>query len=237
MNDAAAIEGGYYGLQALAKESTIFVSPNARPILDKINSSLCVDTTQVFATGFSYGAAFSATLACERPDKFRAVALYAGGGGCSNSKPIAFWSTHGIGDSAVPISSGRAVRDHYVKVNGCQAKTASEPSNGQAHIKTVYSCQAGYPVRILVSRRAGLLLKSGLSSLNSLKVPNVTASSSCYPHLLLFNALLIQLRLLLLNVWSAVEVTMLESYFPIVPPEVFTGGIKGAIIFTMQKGL
>ncbi|CAK4189658.1 unnamed protein product, partial [Aphanomyces euteiches] len=154
MNDAAAIEGGYYGLQALAKESTIFVSPNGLnqgwanaggEDVKLINSSLCVDTTQVFATGFSYGAAFSATLACERPDKFRAVALYAGGGGCSNSKPIAFWSTHGIGDSAVPISSGRAVRDHYVKVNGCQAKTASEPSNGQAHIKTVYSCQAGYP--------------------------------------------------------------------------------------------
>ncbi|CAK4778654.1 unnamed protein product, partial [Aphanomyces euteiches] len=165
MNDAAAIEGGYYGLQAQAKESAIFVSPNGLnqgwgntggedvklidAILEKMENSLCVDTTQVFSTGFSYGAAFSYTLACSRPDKFRGVALYAGGqlGPCDGTpKPVAFWATHGVYDSVVDIAKGRALRDHFIQVNGCQAKNAPEPASGQPHTKTVYSCKAGYPV-------------------------------------------------------------------------------------------
>ncbi|KAG9412157.1 hypothetical protein AC1031_015094 [Aphanomyces cochlioides] len=166
MQDAAAIEGGYYGLQALAKESAIFVAPNGLnkgwgnaggedvllmdAILDKINNNLCVDTTHVFSTGFSYGAGMSYALACARADKFRAVALYAGAqlSGCAGgSKPIAFWSAHGVHDSVLPIASGRALRDHFLQVNGCQAKNAPEPANGQAHTKTVYTCKAGYPVQ------------------------------------------------------------------------------------------
>ncbi|CAK4501670.1 unnamed protein product [Aphanomyces euteiches] len=165
MQDAAAIEGGYYGLQAQAKESAIFVSPNGLnqgwgntggedvtlidTILDKVSSNLSVDTTQVFATGFSYGAAFCYTLACYRPDKFRGVALYAGGqlGPCDGTpKPVAFWATHGVYDRVVDIAKGRALRDHFVQVNGCQAKNAPEPTSGQPHTKTVYSCKAGYTV-------------------------------------------------------------------------------------------
>ncbi|CAK4081358.1 unnamed protein product [Aphanomyces euteiches] len=42
---------------------------------------------------------------------------------------------------------GRALRDHFLQVNGCQSKTAPEPANGQAHTKTVYTCSAGFPVQ------------------------------------------------------------------------------------------
>ncbi|KAH9079922.1 hypothetical protein Ae201684P_007630 [Aphanomyces euteiches] len=165
MNDAASIEGGFYGLQALAKESAIFVAPDGLnrgwgnaggedvklmdAIMDKIESNLCVDTTQRYATGFSFGAGMSYALACGRADKFRGVALYAGAqlSGCDgSSKPIAFWSTHGIYDSVLPIASGRALRDHFLQVNGCQAKNAPEPGYNEVHTKTVYTCKAGYPV-------------------------------------------------------------------------------------------
>ncbi|CAK4854053.1 unnamed protein product [Aphanomyces euteiches] len=190
MQAAQSIEGGYYGLQALAKELAIFVAPDdillMDAILGKINNNLCVDTTQVFATGFSYGAGMSYAIACARPDKFRAVALYAGVGiptarlknrsawfhifeigfepnraepsrgdpyagaqlsGCAGgTKPIAFWSTHGIYDSVLPIANGRALRDHFLQVNGCQAKNAPEHTSGQPHTKTVYTCNADYPV-------------------------------------------------------------------------------------------
>ncbi|KAH9089470.1 hypothetical protein LEN26_019130 [Aphanomyces euteiches] len=171
MRDAAAIEGGYYGLQALAKESTIFVALNGLnqgwansggedvllvdAILNKIQSSLCVETTKVFSTGFSYGAGMSYALACARPDKFRAVALYAGAqlSGCAGgSKPIAFWSTHGVHDSVLPIASGRALRDHFLQVNGCQSKTAPEPSNVNPHQDCLH-VQSWLPCSILSPHR------------------------------------------------------------------------------------
>ncbi|KAG9412153.1 hypothetical protein AC1031_015090 [Aphanomyces cochlioides] len=87
----------------------------------------------------------SYALACARPDKFRAVALYAGAqlSGCAGgSKPIAFWSAHGVHDSVLPIASGRALRDHFLQVNGCQAKTAPELSNAPEHQ------DSGYPVQL-----------------------------------------------------------------------------------------
>lgn len=82
MNNVAP---GFYGLPALAGNSAIFVAPNGinagwangggsdlafvDQILDQVQSSLCVDTTQRFATGFSYGGAMSYALACDRSSK------------------------------------------------------------------------------------------------------------------------------------------------------------------------
>lgn len=84
MNNVAP---GYYGLRALAAESTIFVAPNGLnagwanggnsdinfvdQILAQVEDQLCVDQSQRFATGFSYGGAMSYALACARPGKLR----------------------------------------------------------------------------------------------------------------------------------------------------------------------
>ena len=43
-----------------------------------IEDDLCVDTTQLFAMGFSYGGGMSYAIACARPTVFRAVAVYSG---------------------------------------------------------------------------------------------------------------------------------------------------------------
>ena len=43
-------------------------------------ASYCVDTSRVFATGFSNGAFFSNQLGCRRGDKLRAIAAHSGGG-------------------------------------------------------------------------------------------------------------------------------------------------------------
>ncbi|KAH9050828.1 hypothetical protein Ae201684P_017328 [Aphanomyces euteiches] len=90
-------------------------------IMDKIEANLCVDTTQRYTTGFSYGAV-----------PWRCFVCGAQLSGCDGgSKPVAFWSTHGIFDNVLPISMGRALRDHFLQVNGCQAKNAPEPTSGQ----------------------------------------------------------------------------------------------------------
>src|SRR6266540_4830513 len=79
-----------------------------------IENDLCVDTTQLFSVGFSYGGAMSYSLACSRATVFRAVAAAPGAiSGCSGgTQPIAYMGIHGVNDS---IQNGRALRDTFVR--------------------------------------------------------------------------------------------------------------------------
>ena len=117
----------------------------------QIEGGLCVDTTQLFSAGFSYGGAMTYALACARATVFRAVAVYSGANlsGCSGgTQPIAYMGLHGLRDNVLPISSGRALRDTFVRNNGCTSQNPPEPANGSlTHIVTAYSgCRSGYPV-------------------------------------------------------------------------------------------
>jgi len=160
----------YYGLRRLADNAnngTIFVAPNgngggwANPngqdvtfiddVLRELEANLCVDTSQVFAGGFSYGAAMSYALACARPTVFRAVVAYSGANlsGCSGgTQPVAYMGLHGIRDNVLNISLGRQLRDQFVRNNGCTPQNPPEPAQGSlTHIVTTYSgCSAGHPV-------------------------------------------------------------------------------------------
>ncbi len=160
----------YYGLRRLAdnaNNSTIFVAPQgngngwANPggqdvafvdaMVNQIESGLCVDTTQLFSAGFSYGGAMSYALACSRATVFRAVAVYSGANlsGCNGgNQPIAYMGLHGLRDNVLPIQSGRDLRDTFVRTNGCTPQNPPEPANGSlTHIITTYSgCRSGYPV-------------------------------------------------------------------------------------------
>jgi poly(3-hydroxybutyrate) depolymerase len=69
--------------------------------------------------------------------------------GCAGgSVPVAYYGQHGVGDTVLPIASGRQLRDHYVSVNGCKSMSPQEPASGSGtHIKTQYSnCSTGHPV-------------------------------------------------------------------------------------------
>ncbi|NUO42280.1 MAG: cellulose-binding protein, partial [Streptomyces sp.] len=157
----------YYGLQRLANNSTIFVAPQGLnngwantggedvtfvdDMLRRLEADLCVDTTQRFALGFSYGAAMSYALACSRATVFRAVAVQSGGllSGCSGgTQPIAYLGVHGLRDNVLSISGGRALRDRFVTNNGCTPQNPPEPAQGSlTHRITTYSgCSAGHPV-------------------------------------------------------------------------------------------
>ncbi|MCG5434782.1 cellulose binding domain-containing protein [Micromonospora foliorum] len=159
---------GYYGLQPLSNNSTIFVAPqglnagwantNGRDltlfddISRQIENDLCVDTTQRFALGWSYGGAMSYAVACARPTIIRAVTVISGANlsGCNGgTQPVAYFGIHGIYDSVLNISQGRQLRDAFVRNNGCTAQSPREPSRGSlTHITTAYSgCRAGYPVQ------------------------------------------------------------------------------------------
>ncbi|MFB7895710.1 alpha/beta hydrolase family esterase [Streptomyces xiamenensis] len=147
----------YYGLKRLAGDSTVFVAPqgidNGWPntggedvtfvddLLRHVEADLCVDTEGRFALGFSYGGAMSYSLACSRPDTFRAVAVYGAPGqisGCSGGTgAVAYFAAHGTGDN---IATGRSLRDRFVQNNGCAAQNPPEPAQGSlGHITTTYS--------------------------------------------------------------------------------------------------
>jgi poly(3-hydroxybutyrate) depolymerase len=157
----------YYGLRALANNSTIFVAPQGinngwansggqdvtfvDNMLSQFEAGLCIDTSEVFSMGFSYGGAMTYALACARPSVFRAVAVYSGANlsGCSGgSQPAAYIGLHGVEDTTLPIADGRALRDTFVRNNGCTPQNPPEPAAGSlTHIVTTYSgCRSGYPV-------------------------------------------------------------------------------------------
>jgi poly(3-hydroxybutyrate) depolymerase len=169
-NGTGATESPFYGLWDLAANSTIFVAPVSLvsgkssgwpntggqdvaftdAILAQVESGLCIDTSRIFATGFSYGAGMSYALACARPDVFRGVALYSGAelSGCSGgTTPVAYYASHGVGDTVLDVSEGRSLRDNFVHVNGVVPQDPVEPAAGSgAHVCTTYQGGSGHPV-------------------------------------------------------------------------------------------
>nr|BFE74066.1 hypothetical protein GCM10020092_073670 [Actinoplanes digitatis] len=169
LNGSAAnvASGGYYGLQQLSNNSAILVAPQGidngwantggrdLTLVDNltalIEGDLCVDTSQLFALGWSYGGSMSYAVACARPAVFRAVAVLSGANlsGCSpGTQPVAYLGIHGTHDSVLNISMGRSIRDTFVRNNGCTTQNPPEPAQGSlTHIVTAYAgCRAGYPV-------------------------------------------------------------------------------------------
>ncbi|WP_149260575.1 RICIN domain-containing protein [Actinomadura sp. K4S16] len=158
----------YYGQQEQSNDSAILVAPQGLgngwansggedvtfvdDMVRQIESGLCVNTAQLFATGFSWGGGMSYALACARANVFRAVAVLSGAqiSGCSGgTQPIAYFGIHGVSDSVLNIAQGRSLRDKFVANNGCTPQSPREPAPGsRTHITTVYSgCRAGYPVQ------------------------------------------------------------------------------------------
>ncbi|MFF0155586.1 RICIN domain-containing protein [Micromonospora sp. NPDC005203] len=158
----------YYGQQEQSNNSAILVAPQGfgngwgnaggedivfvDDMISRIESSLCVNPRQRFALGFSWGGGMSYAVACARANVFRAVAVISGGqiSGCSGgTQPIAYFGLHGISDNVLGISGGRALRDTFVRNNGCTAQSPREPAAGsRTHVTTTYSgCRAGYPVQ------------------------------------------------------------------------------------------
>jgi poly(3-hydroxybutyrate) depolymerase len=144
----------FYGMGDLTDDKTIFVvpqglvSPSGGPgwenpgnrdviftdaMLAAISADLCIDTSRVFTTGFSYGAGMSVALACTRPDQFRAAVVYApafisGVQPAQCTTPVAFFESHGVDDPIINYATGLNVLNTFTGLNGCAAMTPPEPA-------------------------------------------------------------------------------------------------------------
>jgi poly(3-hydroxybutyrate) depolymerase len=171
-------DGNYYGLWPLAnpagsKSTTIFVAPqglsNSWPggnvpfitsLVNMIKSEFCIDTTRIFAEGFSMGGSMSYALACEAPDMFRAVAVHSGGGmsGCNKkNKPVAYFMTHGTKDGVCTYPGfGVPQINEFAKLNGCQAMDIpntlkpTDASGMNPSCADFTGCNEAYPTRACI---------------------------------------------------------------------------------------
>jgi poly(3-hydroxybutyrate) depolymerase len=150
--------GPYYGIQAEAGDSAIFVAPQATSsgwsssdipyvsaMVARFESTLCIDPKRIFATGFSMGAIMTITLGCNGVDVFRALAPMSGeiSGTCTGTQPIAYWASHGTSDPTINISLGETARDAYRTRNHCTTDTTTGSPAGCVNYQ---GCENGYPV-------------------------------------------------------------------------------------------
>ena len=195
-NDDEMYKNKYYHLLPLSNDSTIFVAPNgqqkganctaasgcgwpntndsdmllADAIVAQIEENFCIDTSRIFATGWSYGASMSYETACERPlggttngvaGYVRAIAVYSAAqlsGSCKPTKPVAYYASHGTQDSVLCYdatstncsfaSAGGGVKfcEDYTTVDGCSWTTPTKVTSGNHVCTGMTGCMPGYPV-------------------------------------------------------------------------------------------
>ena len=164
---------GYYGLKPLDTQKTaIFVAPegngNQAPwgqddyllfdeLLADLQSNLCIDSSRVFSTGFSYGSMFSNGLSWNHQDVLRAVAVYETAERNiwlpqRQNKGVGWMGVLGLDDNLCTPEMGRAARDIILTLNseGGKAKNekAEEAPRNSAHKCYDYTTvEERFPVR------------------------------------------------------------------------------------------
>ncbi|WP_237245173.1 MULTISPECIES: PHB depolymerase family esterase [Sorangium] len=121
-------------------------------MLEHAKSNYCVDTTRVFAVGFSQGGFMTNTLGCERSSVFRGLAPVAGWGPnasqpmCSDASAAhALIQTQGDTDGTVTPALGQSTRDFWRGRNGCQATTMPSATFGNSCVE-YQGCKEGLPL-------------------------------------------------------------------------------------------
>ncbi|MEO7426124.1 MAG: hypothetical protein ABI036_13130 [Fibrobacteria bacterium] len=151
-----AMQGDAGGTWSLPNDSKFW-----NDVLTLVESNMCVDTTRVFVTGFSFGAMFSYVLSLEYPEKIRAVATYAPANynmtqPTNRQIPIAYYQTTGTTDGTCPWVSNDAQKKggkycllQHMQDNGCTSTaTDIKIATSSTHVSTEFTgCKEGYPVK------------------------------------------------------------------------------------------
>ena len=166
----------YYFLKPLAtaaNEPAIFVAPQSDgqtwqekdhalfdDILAYVKENLCIDTTRVFATGFSFGGMITYSLSVNHQKDIRAGAGIAPANYNiyvpeKNHEPIAWLQTTGMGDGTCPWVNGNSATQgaKYIAIehatdNGCTVPADIPTWQNGAHLCYDFEgCPAEYPVK------------------------------------------------------------------------------------------
>lgn len=163
----------YYGLWSRDDDNVIYLSPQGNgngwfsgaadenfimAAIEKLEAEMCIDSSRIFAGGFSMGGAMSYALACRFPEKFRAAIMHSGGAmsGCnqSNRGPVAFFITHGTNDSVCTYPEyGVPQLNDFAERNGCDPlnmPTPTDPSGNTPVCVDFENCDEAYPTRACI---------------------------------------------------------------------------------------
>ena len=174
--DDAVVNNGYYGLKRLAmaaNDPVIFIAPQSNDgtwdredhvlfddLLKLAKTNLCVDTTRVFATGFSFGGMITYSLSTNHQKDLRAVVGIAPANWniylpTNTHEPIAYMSTTGMGDTTCKWINNDSRKEGakwaaigHAMDNGCMAPTDFPIWTSGNHVCYDFQgCRAGYPVK------------------------------------------------------------------------------------------
>ncbi|WP_326609827.1 alpha/beta hydrolase-fold protein [Streptomyces scopuliridis] len=130
-------------------------------LLDRLESTLCLDERRVYATGKSNGAGFVSTLlACRMADRIAAIApvaaaLYPTGEPCEPSRPVPVIEFHGTGDVTIPYAGDAdrglpAIQDwlaEWAERNGCASRARDRVTEPDITVARWRGCDRGAEVR------------------------------------------------------------------------------------------
>ena len=130
-------------------------------LIAQLQVRFAIDTTRIFAMGFSSGAFFSSQLACRKPTLLRGILVIGGGAPQEPNDPaasswpngytkcagqtsgVAAMVIHGEADGVVTVGSGEFAAKYWAYVDGCSdARATATPAPCEQH----QGCPAAMPV-------------------------------------------------------------------------------------------
>lgn len=173
----AVRDQNYYFLKPLAtaaNEPAIFVAPQSDgstwqekdhalfdDLLAYVKANLCIDTTRVFATGFSFGGMITYSLSVNHQKDIRAAVGIAPANyniyvPTKNHQPIAWMQTTGMGDTTCPwvnnnstTQGAKFIAIEHATDNGCTVPTSIPTWQQGAHVCYDFAgCGSAFPTKV-----------------------------------------------------------------------------------------
>jgi polyhydroxybutyrate depolymerase len=142
-------EGKFWQLQPngeQAHDDIAFI----RALIDQLETTTCVDSSRVYATGVSNGGGLTARLGCEVSDRIAAIAPVAGGYAtlppCHPDRPVSVLEIHGTQDAAVPYSQVGPFLAQWAALDGCNPQVIRR----RIALRTLLAVRHGCPRGTLV---------------------------------------------------------------------------------------
>ncbi|UDY37593.1 alpha/beta hydrolase family esterase [Dermatobacter hominis] len=120
-------------------------------LVDRLETSMCIDRSRLYITGLSYGAFMTSMLMCMRANTFAAAAPVAGiRNPCTaTERRVPFVTFHGTSDPILPYPAYAAVPQAIATKYGCVDEPSTttlrpdpDPSTHGPIIRTVWDCGA-----------------------------------------------------------------------------------------------
>lgn len=130
-----------------AHDDVVFI----RGLVDQLETSTCVDSARVYATGVSNGGGLTARIGCELSDQVAAIAPVAGTYAklppCHPSRPVSVLEIHGTDDAAVAYSQVAPFLAQWSVLDRCLARVVRRRLALHTLAVAWQSCAQGTTVR------------------------------------------------------------------------------------------